>query len=281
MGVSSSFSSSSDVDPPRLDTAIQYGALVSGSIVRDELVLPDVGDVPIAARVDDEFPIFDQGNIPSCVSQSCVAAMMITLGNRVMLSPAFNYYYTTRGEARGTFLASSLTSLRNGVCQYEYWPSDRAVGEEPSELAQQDALSHVVTSAHTLRRDLLNLKRAIVAGYGVIVAFEVDRQADNWFQDPLWQKRTSYVIPIAPPGEPIVAAHAVVIVGYDERSGPYGTFRARNAWGPLWGDQGYFYFSSRSMSEPRSLRDFAIITGACSGPNCLLSCPSEYQICQN
>jgi GNAT superfamily N-acetyltransferase len=72
-------------------------------------------------------------------------------------------------------------------------------------------------------------KRAIPIHGGVAASFEVTQQ---------WFHADNGVIEMPAAGDPIIASHAVHIIGYDD---VMRKFTFANSWGPSWGDKGYGY----------------------------------------
>jgi len=180
--------------------------------------------------------------------------------NWIHPSVLYNYYYARKLSGANNFNIDSgasanaaVRALMMGVATEKAWPyHEELVNVEPSIEAQRNALHQSATQTEILEPTLTNLKTTLHAGYPIIFSFHVSQEMDQWFKDRNKQISTGFTLTVdqfSPTS--IVAAHTVLIVGYDDTILSSGAFLCRNSWGPRFGLDGHFWFrySSTSLSE--------------------------------
>jgi C1A family cysteine protease len=90
-------------------------------------------------------------------------------------------------------------------------------------------------------RGCLASRSPIVFGFSVYESFESARVA------------RSGVVSLPADGEPLIGGHAVLAVGYEDRSE---RFLVRNSWGPDWGRRGYFSIPYDYLTNSELAGDF-------------------------
>lgn len=204
----------------------------------------------------------DQANIGSCTAFACVGMIEHFLrksGKSIpddMLSELFLYYNTrvlidktTPDDDCGAFLRDVLKCMaKYGVCGEKLWPYQTSkFATPPPTKAYTDGLNYQVLKYATVptaisdvfatpsnksafvspTKALEQMKALLAVGQtfvGGVTCFA------NFFSD------RNGVIPL--PRGPIIGGHALLFVGYDDRSK---VLKFKNSWGPAWGDKGYGY----------------------------------------
>ena len=200
-------------------------------------------------------PVEDQGDLGSCTGNALVGALeYLEKKDRVPfidLSRLFIYYnervieHSVSSDA-GAVIRDGIKSLaKQGVCSEVSWPYDVSqFVVRPSVPCYREASKHVITAYQRLQ--IVDEMRACLAGgfpfvfgFSVYESFESDRVAKTG------------VVPMPKRSEKLLGGHAVLAVGYDDKSK---RFIVRNSWGPGWGMQGYFtipyaYLADRNLAD--------------------------------
>lgn len=203
-------------------------------------------------------PVEDQGDIGSCTANAGVGLVEYferrAFGKYLDASRLF-LYKTTRNFLHltgdtGAYLRSTLGALvLFGVPPEEYWPYNvQNYDFEPSAFCYSFAQNYRTIKYVRLdppgitKTALLNrIKRNLAQGFPAIFGFTVYSSIE--------QAETDGKIPFPEPGESVVGGHAVMVVGYDNKtkiqnqnargSQTTGAFLIRNSWGKAWGNDGY------------------------------------------
>ncbi len=200
-------------------------------------------------------PVEDQGQLGSCTAHALTGALE-TLENKdklplVQMSRLFVYYneraleHTVSQDSGAAIRDGVKTLVSQGCCPESEWPYDISkFTVKPPAPCFTDGLNHQVTSYQ--RIDTVDQMRACLAdgfpfvfGFTVYESFESQTVAETG------------VANMPDPGERTLGGHAVLAVGYDDKSK---RFTVRNSWGTGWGMQGYFtipydYLASRDLSD--------------------------------
>jgi len=184
-------------------------------------------------------PIYDQGNLGSCLANA-VKAMMYTVSvgkvdlSRLQLYMCFraidgsSLTQDTGGTARGGMKAVASY----GVCPESIWPY---VIENFAKLPPSPAfvdtykLKDFVYTA--VKQDIAYLKTSILANLPVMVGILIYTS----FESPLVNKYGTVPMPNTKT-EQLLGGHAVLLVGFDDASQH---FKFQNSWGSAWGGGGY------------------------------------------
>jgi C1A family cysteine protease len=194
--------------------------------------------------------VLDQGKLGSCVANATAQALRMRhvaqgvarpiLASRLMVYFLARSIDHTTGEDAGTQVRSAFRAIEKlGFAPEEVWPYDDGPSRFklfPSSAAfkaahdQKSPTSyHRITS--TGHEKLVDIKRAIAAGYPVVFGTEVDAEfCDGSFY--------SKKVLLPPKSGASVGGHSMLFTGY---SGD--TLKVLNSWSKAYGDHGYVYFS--------------------------------------
>jgi len=160
-------------------------------------------------------------------------------------STVFTYYNQRKADGAlkdpddGSNVECALEVTRKlGACNAKVWPNTKPYTKKPSKAAYANGLKGKELTKYYRVKSLLQIKKALVAGYPVAIAmaWAFDYIDENHvLNDP-----TDEAI------EDCVSGHAVVIVGYDDEKK---LFEIRNSWGEGWGDHGYGFVTYKTMKK--------------------------------
>ncbi len=183
----------------------------------------------------------DQGNLGSCTAQA-LAGNLEFLDNRsdgvyTDVSRLFIYYnervlMKTVASDSGAMLRDGIKTLRKkGACSEEAWPYriERFAGKPPASC-YREAQRHPIQSYYRIRI-LSEMLACLAEGYPFVFGFAVYESFESK------QVALSGLVPMPKKKERQIGGHAVMAVGYDQKSE---RFLVRNSWGNRWGMKGYF-----------------------------------------
>lgn len=203
-------------------------------------------------------PVFDQGQLGSCTANAIAGAVMFDLMRQKMLPfiPArlFIYYNervmeNTVNEDAGAQIRDGIKSINAlGVPPEKFWPYDiTKFAVKPPIEAYAAALKHQAVQYASIPQNLIQLRNCLAAGFPFVFGFSVYES----FESAIVAK--SGVVNLPGKGEQCQGGHAVVCVGYDDKSK---RFIVRNSWGPDWGQKGYFTIPYAYLSNTNLASDF-------------------------
>jgi C1A family cysteine protease len=225
--------------------------------------------------------VYDQGQIGSCTSNAIAAAVQFVRrksGQPPDFQPSRLFiYYNGRitenslGSDSGLSISDGIRAVEEyGVCPETEWPYDSppadVKGNFPTDSrAVLKPRSGTFSSAYTHRAieafsfsgsgadRLASLKGCLADGFPFAFGFTIYRS----FFDA--QKRPLTTIPVPPNTDLAVGGHAVLAVGYDDKSR---NFTCRNSWGltdstgmPVQ-DKGHFYMPYEYLLNDDLAADF-------------------------
>jgi len=202
-------------------------------------------------------PIEDQGRLGSCTAQALVGALEFlerkTGKPPVDLSRLFVYYQERVLEDSievdaGAQIRDGVRALaRWGVCHESSWPYDvTRFSMCPPQQCYEEAARHQILAYYRVG-SLQEMKISLAAGYPVVFGFLVfDSMETKEVQ------RTGRV-PSPSDRDVVMGGHAVMAVGYDDRTG---RIIFRNSWGTRWGKRGYGTVPYAFISNPFLATDF-------------------------
>lgn len=227
---------------------------------RDVLYSAPVLPKPIPPSADNSAlcsPVENQGELGSCTAHSATSALEYLLKREkrplVELSRLYLYFFSRKLE-RTPPTEDSGCQIRNvvkciakyGTCREILWPyTVNKFSIQPSTPAQSDALQHRATQ-YLRCIGLGAIRASIAAGYTLVGGFSVPEGALSE------ATAKTGLIKVPGPKEPIVGAHAVHFVGYDDKDR---LIKFQNSWGKEWGQKG-FGFLPYDFIESRLADDF-------------------------
>jgi C1A family cysteine protease len=185
-------------------------------------------------------PIFDQGDLGSCV-ENALSALLAYLeakeGNGLEVFSRLFLYYNVRGgipEDTGSSIRDGFYAVQKyGAPDESIWPYDLNIWttKPPADAYLKARPRTNFVYSRIADGDLNGLMFSIARAYPVEIGMTVyPSMANVTFENP--------VLPMPKSTENWLGGHAVLLVGYDQRRR---LFKVRNSWGPAWGEAGYFY----------------------------------------
>ena len=189
-------------------------------------------------------PVYDQGQLGSCTANAIGAAIEFTESPQVMPSRLFIYY--NEREIEGAVDRDSGAQIRDGVksvatqgvCPESMWPYDPSpyppnpvLTKKPPAACYTAALKNRIKDYHRVPRSLVQMKACLASNYPFVIGFTVYES----FESATVAKTGVMNLPVS--GESAIGGHAVLVVGYDDKTS---RFLVRNSWGTGWGMKGYF-----------------------------------------
>lgn len=206
-------------------------------------------DLPPACEIDDSsIPIFDQGNLGSCVANgACFQAAWLEhlAGNPRVFSRLFLYALAREmegvplSEDSGLAPRDAFSALaRYGVCEESLWPYDTMkFSTDPPEGVKGAALDHKAVMFFGIK-SVDVIKQSIVDRFPVGFGFTCY---------DVWDSATAALqglVPLPEAGEQTLGSHYTVVTGYDDSKvvgQSTGACKVRNSYGKDWGLGGYFW----------------------------------------
>jgi hypothetical protein len=187
---------------------------------------------------------FDQGEAQSCVAQAFGTAFFCLKARaRLPLFPRSGLGFPEVAEVFRGALETSPDPQRGasfqGVLQ-------RLLQRHAEDLAALGWRWRRLANDDLLAKRLLHGGAPIVAGYQVNAATAIFHASQEACE------RHGYLLPSFRRDPHAVSAHAVLLVGYDDR---VGAFLARNSWGLDWGVDGHFLVRYEDFRSPQHFTD--------------------------
>jgi C1A family cysteine protease len=200
-------------------------------------------------------PVYDQGQIGSCTANAIAAALEFDRRKQKLSdfvpSRLFIYYNEramehTVGSDAGAQIRDGIKSVGDlGACPESEWPYDATPAnlqtnvwppgarpaEKPPKSCYSDAKKYTALSYQRVNRDLAQMKGCLADGFPFVFGFTVYQS----FESAAVAKNGVVNMPAG--SEQVVGGHAVLAVGYDDKSQ---RLIVRNSWGAKWGIKGYF-----------------------------------------
>ncbi len=201
--------------------------------------------------------VYDQGQLGSCTANAIAGAFEFeakkqNTANDFMPSRLFIYYnertieHTVNTDS-GAQIRDGIKSInQQGVCPEKMLPYNiDKFTQKPSQACYDAALKHQLTSYHRVTRTLSQMKACLADGYPFVFGFTVYES----FESAAVAKTGKLNLPKKT--ESVVGGHAVMAVGYDDKTT---RFIVRNSWGNSWGLNGYFtmpydYLLNENLSD--------------------------------
>ncbi|MES2070254.1 MAG: C1 family peptidase [Pseudomonadota bacterium] len=204
-------------------------------------------------------PVLNQGQkIGSCTSNAVCNAhrfdQMKQGGTHFLPSRLFIHYNAramigTEKLNHGAQIRDAIKSIaKQGVCRENAWPYiAKKYAIKPPKAAYTEALLHQAVSYQRLKQDIQHLKGCLAGGHPFVFGLTI---YDSFESEAVAASGT-----LKMPGkkEGLVGGHAVLAVGYDDKSA---RFTVMNSWGEQWGKKGYFTVPYDYLLESNLAADF-------------------------
>lgn len=220
--------------------------------------------LPPAVNLISEFPeAYDQGNFGSCTGNAAAGAIQYAQRKQglVDFTPSRMWLYMQGRILEGDVNQDNGAQIRDVITAFAKlgappeteWPYDAAhfAATPPAQDYTNALLDRALQYQRLNGTNLTQLKTCLVAGHPFVFGFTVY----DAFEDA--DVASSGVLQMPLPGEGIVGGHAVLAVGYDDKSQ---RFTVRNSWGSAWGTNGYFTMPYAYMTNANLADDFWTIS---------------------
>lgn len=203
-------------------------------------------------------PVQDQRPLNACSAHAIGAAVWFDerrQGGEAPL-PSRLFLYWVERDREHTVGTNAPVSLRDGykavarlgVCPESLWPyrPDR-FAKRPPPACFRAARRRRAVAYHRVPRDLAHLRGCLAEGFPFTAGISVYESFESR------AVRDTGRVPLPKRSERHLGGHAVLVVGYHERSR---RFVVRNSWGPRWGLSGYFTVPFAYLENPDLAWDF-------------------------
>lgn len=221
--------------------------------MRTMAVLPPVMDLESQCPV-----VYDQGDLGSCTANAGGALaqfLMMKLKKAVYRPSRLAIYYWER-VLENTVLEDSGASIKDAIkvmygmgvppeWMMPYEP--KKFREKPSKKIVEEAAKHKIGEYLKLRQDLKEMKNCLAEGYPFMFGFSVYGSFET---DSV---ASSGILPLPGQKEAVLGGHAVMAVGYNDKTK---FFKIRNSWGADWGQKGYYFMPYDYLLDPDLAADF-------------------------
>lgn len=218
--------------------------------------------LPVAFELDKQIPIFDQGNVGSCVGNgSCESYRFESaqLIGKFDFEPSRLFvYYNARKiqgwekEDSGAYIRDGFKAMNKwGLAKEELWPyrdNLTSVIKTPTDIVYQDGLNNIIVKYATVQQTENSFKETLLSGAAICFGFTVYSS----FMSGNWDTSTG-VMPIPKKSERIEGGHCVIFIGYDDAKK---CFLCQNSWGTGWGQKGKFWMPYSFALNPDMCDDF-------------------------
>lgn len=188
-------------------------------------------------------PVYDQGQLGSCTANAIGAHLDFnrTLQGEKLITPSRLFIYYNERVLENSVSSDSGATMRDsikavvkfGACpesEWKYLVSKFA--DKPAAQCFTDALQFQALTYLNIRRSLNTMKSCLASGFPFVAGITVYDSFESA------QVAKDGKVPLPNSNEAVLGGHAILIVGYDDKTN---SFICRNSWGASWGDKGYFY----------------------------------------
>jgi len=199
--------------------------------------------------------VYNQGEIGSCTANAIAAAIEFDRKKqklRDFIPSRLFIYYNERSIEHsipldnGAQIRDGIKSVaKEGACPETEWPYDDTPADpttnlwptgakprqKPSAACYKEAKKFRAVSYQRVDRTLSQMKGCLADGFPFVFGFTVYDSFESA------QVARTGALQMPKPREGVVGGHAVLAVGYDDKSE---RFTVRNSWGTSWGKRGYF-----------------------------------------
>lgn len=203
--------------------------------------------------------VFHQGQLGSCTANAVANAhlfcqMKQSGGDLITPSRLFIYYNARavrgwQGYDSGSMIRDAVKMVsKKGTCSEEEWPYlVEKFTKKPNKLCYVKGKEYQVLKYYSLPQSLNRMKQCLALGFPFMFGFTV---YESFFGGTIAATGEGY---LPEPDEKEYGGHAVLCVGYDDRSE---TFIIMNSWGSDWGNEGYFTLPYDYLLDSNLASDF-------------------------
>ena len=202
-------------------------------------------------------PPYDQGQLGSCTANAIAGAIEFDQkkANLTEFTPSRLFIYFNERTMENTVNSDSGAQIRDGIKSVaklgappeKDWPYNiAAFSQKPPDKAFTDAKQHLVVLYQRLIQELNTMKGCLASGFPFVFGFTCYESFEGA------EVAKTGILPMPASGEKVVGGHAVLCVGYDDKSQQ---FTVRNSWGTEWGLKGYFKMPYAYLTNARLASD--------------------------
>jgi C1A family cysteine protease len=207
-------------------------------------------------------PVYDQGELGSCTANAVGALVHYERRQQHFndFIPSRLFLYYNERVLEGTVDWDSGAEIRDGIRAMARWgdvPETEWAYDisqftvKPSDQIYTDALRYRALRYERITQTLSGLKTALANRKAIAFGFTV---YTSFMSASVEQ---TGVVPMPGRNEKAEGGHAVLLVGYDDRTQ---RFICRNSWGTGWGMLGYFTMPYAYVASTHLASDFWTIT---------------------
>jgi len=187
--------------------------------------------------------VYDQGQLGSCTANAIGAALQFNQmkqGEKSFIPSRLFIYYNERvmensvSEDAGAMIRDGIKSVAQlgAPAEVPDWPYDiKRFRDKPSATAYTQEKKYQAVLYQRVTQTLDQLKGCLASGFPFVFGISVYES----FESAAVAKTGT--VPMPKPTEKNLGGHAILAVGYDDKSK---RFIIRNSWGTDWGVNGYF-----------------------------------------
>jgi C1A family cysteine protease len=238
-----------------------YGWKPDSPDFRDLLLAPPppTETLPPVVNLEPKCPgVYDQGQYGSCTYNATGAALEFDQMKQgcTVFTPSrfFGYWWErflehdTQQDGGGQLRDAMKATSKYGYLPETDWPYIPAnLLAHPSAAACKEALTRKDVLYQRVAQTEAALKATLASGFPVVFGFTVY----DSFESP--QVAKTGIAPMPGRNDSPVGGHAVLLVGYDDRTQQW---RVRNSWGTSWGQAGYCVFDYAYLTTRGLASDF-------------------------
>jgi len=204
-------------------------------------------------------PVYNQGHLGSCTANALSGAFEFSRRKQKLKdfvpSRLFLYYnervmINTVNSDSGAYIRDGIKSLNSkGICPEKEWKYvEEKFTVKPPKKCYDDALKSTVKSYERLNNtNLTQLQSCLSEGFPFVFGFTV---YESFMSEAVAK---TGMMPMPKPKEKVAGGHAVMAVGFDDKSQ---VVIVRNSWGKDWAAKGYFYMPYTYITSSHLCDDF-------------------------